>query len=637
MWLSTHKDGLDIPLNLDGDGEIRRKLEEVGAKITPLVDNPKVVHVTAASQEALGKLQQIVDKQIPAKKVPVEITGDKELFTRLLGLGPAPVKVPGDALGPAGPLIVPGRATGGRLPTTGPGTATTDGIVAVNRQGVPQALVDGGEWLIERHRSAEYDTELGMINAGTFPKLPGLATGGRIPAEQALDVLRGESGKPYQYGGTGNPSWDCSGFISAAYALLKGLDWHTRWFTTESDFGSLGFAAGLDSTGQGLSIGVHNGGGGQYSHMAGKLASVPIESGPNGVRVGAGAASPGDSQFESRYHLVEVISGGRSRTRSARSKPWAEKDELALQSAETSVEQAKLARDRALKDPHKSAQDKKQADLRVQRAEQRVRDLQAKKQRGTSDEAPAPPAPGLDSALTDDEISLRDLQRAIDDADDKRDEVYADPKATAADRAKADDDLQKAMNALVAAQKKQAGGEAANPVELIGNAVKSAVTGQLEDALGVFGLDSSLGATGALITAIANGAQKNQKNPSRPSFGRDELAKQGPVTPGTPNWIEELQKTLVIPAFLRDSGGPLPHGAAALNLSGATEWVLNSDQMRGVASGMAAMRAPAPAGNIHAGISIGEVHTGMSRREFDAAIQELQVDQRQRVRSFVPR
>lgn len=623
LLLDNNGKGVKIPVDALTE-EAKRKLEEVGVKITPLTDNPKVVEVTAQNQDALAKLQAVADKQIPAKKVPVEITGDKDLFTRLLGLGPAPVKVPGDALGAPGPLIH--NADGGRLPSTGPGTGVTDGIVAINAAGVPVSRVDGGEWIINRHSSDKYNTELGMMNAGTFPTLPGRADGGRLPGD-VLNTMRAESGKPYQYGGTGNPSWDCSGFMSFAYALFTGKDPHQRWFTTESNFGSLGFAPGLGPS-SGFSIGVHNGGGGQMSHMAGTIAGTAVESGGNGVRVGTGASSATSAQFENHYYLTGVGTGGGT-SASGRAKAWAEKDDLALQSAVTSVTQAKEAQIKKNADKHASPADKHQAELAVKRAEQRVKDLEAKKSLGLSDQT-VPEAPGLTGSFTDLQLKKRDLERGVEDARQRRNEIYADTTKGKLDRDKADDDLRKAQDALAKGPDSK-DTQYANPVDLIGGVVSSAITGQLTDALGVFGLTSDLGAIGALITQGANRAQQ-----TAPSFGKDELAKQGPVVPGQPGWLEALEKTFKVPMFLRDSGGVLPHGAAALNLSGAPEWVLTNDQAAAVGRMSSAMQSHI-GGGVDASLNIENLNTGMSQQEFMNAARMQLIEQRQRARSFIGR
>jgi len=74
---------------------------------------------------------------------------------------------------------LPGFADGGQLPTSGPGTDTRDGFLGISSAGVPMARVDAGEWIINRGSSDRYNRELAAINAGTFPKLPGYAGGGR--------------------------------------------------------------------------------------------------------------------------------------------------------------------------------------------------------------------------------------------------------------------------------------------------------------------------------------------------------------------------------------------------------------------------------------------------------------------------
>ena len=125
---------------------------------------------------------------------------------------------------------------------------------------------------------------------------------------KAVAFAKGESGKEYQYGGVGNPSWDCSGFMSGIYATIRGLNANTRWFTTEADFTGqdLAFVRGAGPGSGGFSIGVHNGGGGMYSHMAGTLDGTNVESGGNGVLYGGKALGASDPSFENRYYLPIV-------------------------------------------------------------------------------------------------------------------------------------------------------------------------------------------------------------------------------------------------------------------------------------------------------------------------------------------
>lgn len=79
-----------------------------------------------------------------------------------------------------------GYAVGGQLPTSGPGTDRTDGFLGISSAGVPIARVDAGEWIINGTSSGRYNRELAAINAGTFPKLPGYANGGREFSAQQL-------------------------------------------------------------------------------------------------------------------------------------------------------------------------------------------------------------------------------------------------------------------------------------------------------------------------------------------------------------------------------------------------------------------------------------------------------------------
>lgn len=89
---------------------------------------------------------------------------------------------------------LPGYADGGQLPTKGPGTGVTDGFLGISSAGVPMARVDAGEWIINRGSSDRYNRELAAINAGTFPKLPGYASGGREYSARGSSSYTGSGG-----------------------------------------------------------------------------------------------------------------------------------------------------------------------------------------------------------------------------------------------------------------------------------------------------------------------------------------------------------------------------------------------------------------------------------------------------------
>lgn len=82
------------------------------------------------------------------------------------------------------------RHDGYRIPNTGPGSNGTDKWLAVDQYNQPVARLDHGEWIINRRSSARYDKELAAINAGTFPKLPGYADGGMFADIQGGRSLR---------------------------------------------------------------------------------------------------------------------------------------------------------------------------------------------------------------------------------------------------------------------------------------------------------------------------------------------------------------------------------------------------------------------------------------------------------------
>jgi len=80
-----------------------------------------------------------------------------------------------------------GFAGGGVVPGTPPVDPRQDNILAVVN-GQP-LKVRSGEWIINEGSSRNYDRELAAINAGTFPKMPGFALGGRAGREYSARAL----------------------------------------------------------------------------------------------------------------------------------------------------------------------------------------------------------------------------------------------------------------------------------------------------------------------------------------------------------------------------------------------------------------------------------------------------------------
>ncbi|MHC3471216.1 hypothetical protein ACYF6T_21315 [Streptomyces sp. 7R007] len=135
------------------------------------------------------------------------------------------------------------------------------------------------------------------------------AVGG--PAVQkALAWAKTQAGLPYQWAGNGNPSWDCSGFMSAIESVIRGEKPHRRWATGSfvGNSGPSGWVRNLNSP---FMIGITNAG---VGHTAGTIAGVNVESrGGAGVVVGKGARGYNDPLFTSRWGFAPAAkydSGG---------------------------------------------------------------------------------------------------------------------------------------------------------------------------------------------------------------------------------------------------------------------------------------------------------------------------------------
>lgn len=113
-----------------------------------------------------------------------------------------------------------------------------------------------------------------------------------------LSWARTQNGKRYQWGGNGNPSWDCSGLVSAIESVIRGERPHRRWATGA-------FSGRTAPPGWQLNkrspymIGITNAG---VGHTAGTLNGVNVESrGGDGVVIGGSARSYKDRLFTHHY------------------------------------------------------------------------------------------------------------------------------------------------------------------------------------------------------------------------------------------------------------------------------------------------------------------------------------------------
>jgi phage-related protein len=120
--------------------------------------------------------------------------------------------------------------------------------------------------------------------------------GPRIQA--ALKWAKTQNGLPYQWAGNGNPSWDCSGFMSAIESVIRGQKPHRRW-STHAFHGKTAPPGWVLNGNSPFRVGITADG---VGHTAGTLGRTNVESrGGDGVVVGKGARGYNDRLFQSWY------------------------------------------------------------------------------------------------------------------------------------------------------------------------------------------------------------------------------------------------------------------------------------------------------------------------------------------------
>jgi len=155
----------------------------------------------------------------------------------------------------------------------------------------------------------------GLVNKGVdgmlgwFGNEDKKAVGG--PAVQrAMSWVKTQNGLPYQWAGNGNPSWDCSGLMSAIESVIRGEGPHRRW-ATGAFSGSSGPAGWVRNLNSPFMIGITNAG---VGHTAGTLGGMNVESsGGAGVHMGKSARGYNDGLFTSRWGFAPAAkfdSGG---------------------------------------------------------------------------------------------------------------------------------------------------------------------------------------------------------------------------------------------------------------------------------------------------------------------------------------
>src|SRR5690606_36681184 len=146
------------------------------------------------------------------------------------------------------------------------------------------------------------------ITGVTTPAEMGGTIWGNVSArlKAALKWAKSQHGKPYQWGGGGNPSLDCAGFMAGIQKKIHGQNPRGRLYTTFDFRGKRapkGWVQNLDSP---FTVGVTNKG---VGHMAGTLIGTNVESagGGKGVRVGKTARGTMDKMFTARYGYKPVV------------------------------------------------------------------------------------------------------------------------------------------------------------------------------------------------------------------------------------------------------------------------------------------------------------------------------------------
>ncbi|MEU2484107.1 hypothetical protein ABZ593_05765 [Streptomyces sp. NPDC012617] len=125
--------------------------------------------------------------------------------------------------------------------------------------------------------------------------------------KSGLKWARTQHGLPYQWAGNGNPSWDCSGLVSAIESVIRGQKPHRRWAT--GSFSGKTAPSGWQLGGKSpYMIGITNAG---VGHTAGTINGVNVESrGGDGVVIGSKARSYKDGLFTHRYAYKGTYDSG---------------------------------------------------------------------------------------------------------------------------------------------------------------------------------------------------------------------------------------------------------------------------------------------------------------------------------------
>lgn len=186
---------------------------------------------------------------------------------------------------------------------------------------------------------------------------------------------------------------------------------------------------------------------------------------------------------------------------------WTEKQEIDLQQAITAVTQAEEAAAKVEAKAGASEADKRQARLKVEEARYKAQQLQNKKD-GTSSATTVAPQAALPGRASSKDLERADAEAAVDQANAKRNQVYANPDSTADDKLAADRAYQKAQNSLESTNSSSSSSSSSTGIESYSAQSIGAKAGEIiaTGILSFFGLENSILSSSNTYNKAANTA-----------------------------------------------------------------------------------------------------------------------------------
>lgn len=186
---------------------------------------------------------------------------------------------------------------------------------------------------------------------------------------------------------------------------------------------------------------------------------------------------------------------------------WNQKNEIDLQQAITAVEQAEEDAAKVEAKVGASEADKRQARLKVEEARYKAQQLQNKKD-GTASATTVAPQAALPGRASSKDLERADAEAAVDQANAKRNQVYANPDSTDTDKLAADRAYQKAQNSLESTNASSSSSSSSTGLESYSAQSVGAKAGEIiaTGILSFFGLENSILSSSNTYNKAANTA-----------------------------------------------------------------------------------------------------------------------------------